>query len=455
MAQLASKVSACRDGEPGSAAKAISVWPGSPVSANQVRTDRHVIDLGQMRLDVPDGRARCVEPQDDLVDAVQAALTLTHNLRLEAAGPVPRGLQLHRPGLGQHRLGHAAVARVPAASSGRITGLVAQMVSELLGQGGLQHRLHHLTEQPGVSSDVQALLAGLGDQASGEVGRDQSRFAGVTPWTTDSSSRLASFDTVGRVIGQDVYDKNGERIGSASEVFLDDETGKPEWVTVRTGLFGTKESFVPIRDVDLTSDGVRVRVSKQRIKGAPMIDTDGHLTPEEEEELYRYYGVGADATVTTTTSGTTTVPTDPTGGDVPGTVGHDAFGIATGNETTPSEERMNAGSESEDVGRARLHKYVVSENVTGRVSVSREEVRVEREPITDTNVVNDADGPAIGEEEHGVVLYAERPAVEEVEPVERVRLDTQTVTEQETVSGYVRRAEIEVDGDTTTRDRRA
>src|SRR4051794_30844040 len=99
-------------------------------------------------------------------------------------------------------------------------------------------------------------------------------------------------ETISRVIGSDVYDEAGDKIGSASEVYLDDETGQPEWVTVRTGLFGTKESFVPIRDADLTDDGIRVPVSKDRVKNAPRIDTDGHLSPEEESELYRYYELG-------------------------------------------------------------------------------------------------------------------------------------------------------------------
>src|SRR3954469_22676652 len=100
-------------------------------------------------------------------------------------------------------------------------------------------------------------------------------------------------DTISRVIGQDVYDESGEKIGSATEVYLDDETGRPEWVTVRTGLFGTKESFVPIRNADLTDDGVRVSVSKTRVKDAPKIDTDGHLSPQDEQELYRYYSMDA------------------------------------------------------------------------------------------------------------------------------------------------------------------
>ena len=100
-------------------------------------------------------------------------------------------------------------------------------------------------------------------------------------------------DTISRVIGQDVYDASGEKIGSASEVYLDDETGQPEWATVRTGLFGTKESFVPLRDADLTNDGLRVSVTKAQVKDAPKIDTDGHLSPQEEQELYRYYGLGS------------------------------------------------------------------------------------------------------------------------------------------------------------------
>src|SRR3954465_3923776 len=97
-------------------------------------------------------------------------------------------------------------------------------------------------------------------------------------------------ETISRVIGKDVYDESGEKIGSASEVYLDDESGQPEWVTVKTGLFGTKESFVPIRDADLTDDGLRVPVSKNRVKDAPKVDADGHLSPEEEHELYRYDG---------------------------------------------------------------------------------------------------------------------------------------------------------------------
>ena len=280
-------------------------------------------------------------------------------------------------------------------------------------------------------------------------------------------------ETLDRVIGKDVYDESGQKIGSAGEVYLDDETGQPEWVTVRTGMFGTKESFVPIRDADLTDDGLRVPVSKERVKDAPKIDTDGHLSPQEEQELYRYYGMGAGGTGTQTTgrehlagtesttgmamedtsgrrmAGTGTVDTGMTDTDTNrhGTVGHDTSGPTTDDAMTRSEERMTVGTTTEETGRARLRKYVVSENVTQSVPVTREEVRVEREPITDANVGNAMDGPAISEEEHEVTLHAERAVVaKEAVPVERVRLDKTTVTDQEQVSADLRKEEIEVDG---------
>jgi uncharacterized protein (TIGR02271 family) len=271
------------------------------------------------------------------------------------------------------------------------------------------------------------------------------------------TTTMIGTDTISRVIGKDVYDQSGEKIGSAAEVYLDDSSGQPEWVTVRTGLFGTKETFVPIRDADLTDDGVRVPLSKTQVKDAPKIDTDGHLSPQEEQELYRYYGMGTGTDTdqkmttgresTTGRAGTDTRGTDMRDTDTRGAVGHDTSGPTTDNAMTRSEERLNVGTRSEEVGRARLRKYVVTENVTETVPVAREEVRVEREPITDANVGNAMDGPAISEEEHEVTLHAETPVVDkEAVPVERVRLDKDTVNEQATVNEGVRKEEIDVDG---------
>jgi uncharacterized protein (TIGR02271 family) len=229
-------------------------------------------------------------------------------------------------------------------------------------------------------------------------------------------------------------------------------------VTVRTGLFGTQESFVPIRDADLTDQGIRVHVTKEQVKDAPRIDTDGHLSPQEEQELYRYYGMGTGTTgmETTDTQSTTGMATtgmrDRDTTDAPATMGRDVSGPTTDDAMTRSEERLNMGTRAEEVGRARLRKYVVTENVTETVPVSREEPRVEREPITEANRDQAMSGPAISEAEHEVVLHAEQPVVEkEAVPVERVRLDTDTVTEQQTVSEQVAKEQIEVDTDDADR----
>ncbi len=283
-------------------------------------------------------------------------------------------------------------------------------------------------------------------------------------------------DALDRVIGADVYDADGDKIGTASEVFLDDQSGNPEWVTVKTGLFGSKETFVPLRDAVLTGNGVRVPVSKAAVKDAPKIDQDGHLSPEEESALYRHYSVSGttDTTqhVATDTTTTTTDTTSNTSGfagtagtagtagnagtagfqerNQHGTVGHDTSGPTTDDAMTLSEERLNVGTQRVEAGRARLRKYVVTENVTQTVPVTHEEVRVQREPITDANMGNAMDGPAISEEEHEVVLHAEQPVVaKEAVPVERVRLDTETVTEQVQVDETLRKEEIEVDEGTT------
>src|SRR3712207_3246522 len=252
------------------------------------------------------------------------------------------------------------------------------------------------------------------------------------------------------VIGSTAVGTDG-KLGTVGEVFLDDETGRPEWATVRTGLFGTKEAFVPLADADLSGEDLRVPYAKDKVKNAPHIDSDGHLSPAEEEELYRYYGLGfgnGTAPVADTTS-RGTVGHDTVGH---GTVGHDTSGPTTDDAMTRSEEHLQVGTRQVEAGKARLRKYVVTENVTRTIPVAHEEIRVEREPITDANVGNALDGPAISEEEHEVVLHAERPVVaKEAVPVERVRLDTETVTEQQTVTEGVRKEQIEFDGDADVR----
>ncbi|HYZ46122.1 MAG TPA: YsnF/AvaK domain-containing protein, partial [Actinomycetota bacterium] len=128
--------------------------------------------------------------------------------------------------------------------------------------------------------------------------------------------------------------------------------------------------------------------------------------------------------------------------------GYDTSGPTTDDAMTRSEEELRVGKTQHEAGRARLRKYVVSDQVTESVPLKREEVRVEREPITDGNIDRATAGPDISEEEHEVVLHEEQAVVEKrAVPKERVRMTTDTVTEEEQVSEELRKEQIETEGD--------
>jgi len=247
-----------------------------------------------------------------------------------------------------------------------------------------------------------------------------------------------------QIVGKDAYGSDGSKIGKVGQVYLDDATEQPAWVTVNTGLFGTSETFIPVQDASFSGDRVNVPYTKEKVKDAPNVASDGHISREEEQTLYQYYGMdyGSGYSDTDTTTHTTT--------DTSGfrAEGHDTSGPTTDDAMTRSEEQVRVGTRSQEVGRARLRKYVVTENVTETVPVTKERAVLQTEPITDANIGNATSGPAISEEEHEVTLREEVPVVEkEVTPVERVRLGTEQVTTQETVSTDVQKERIEVEGD--------
>jgi uncharacterized protein (TIGR02271 family) len=235
-----------------------------------------------------------------------------------------------------------------------------------------------------------------------------------------------------RLPGTDVYDTDGAKVGTVGQVYLDATSGDPEWVTVKTGLFGTKETFVPLQRANVTDDRVTVAYAKDQVKDAPRIDADGPISYVEQDKLYNHYGLATSQD----SSGYT------------GDAGHqDRDTTRDDDAMTRSEERLVADTRTEEAGKVRLRKYVVTEHQQVTVPVSREEVHLEREPITDANAGDAYDGPAISEAEHEVTLHAERPVVNtEAVPVERVRLGTETVRDQETVSGEVRKEQIDFDG---------
>jgi uncharacterized protein (TIGR02271 family) len=259
-----------------------------------------------------------------------------------------------------------------------------------------------------------------------------------------------SIDTAQSWQGRTMVDPAGDKLGTIDAIYLDDETGQPEWATVTRGLFSAKAAFVPLAQAQAMGDSVQVPYDKQQVTDAPSMEADGSLSQDEEAQLYRHYGLDysehrSDSGLAAGTDRDADADTDH------GTVGRDTSGPTTDNAMTRSEEELQVGTTQRERGRVRLRKYVTTEQVTQTVPVQREELRVEREPITDANLDAATSGPAISEEEHEVTLHEETPVVEKrAVPKERVRLDTETVTDERQVSEEVRKEQIEIDGDQST-----
>ncbi len=258
--------------------------------------------------------------------------------------------------------------------------------------------------------------------------------------------------SLGSLTGKSVVGPDGEKIGKIADVYESTEGGGGTFATVTTGLFGGGASFFPLDAAELRGDEVAVPYTKEFVKDAPRVENDEELTAPEEQRLFEYYAAGGQGA-----TGTQPVPRGTDRKDVDGdgvyddventAVGRDTSGLTTDDAMTRSEERLEVGTAKQEVGRARLRKRVITETETRTVPVSHEEVRVEREPITDGNRGKSVDGPAISEEEHEVVLTAEKPVVaKETVPVERVRLGKETVTDEVEVTEDVRKEQIEVDG---------
>jgi uncharacterized protein (TIGR02271 family) len=270
------------------------------------------------------------------------------------------------------------------------------------------------------------------------------------------------------LINTEVFDPSGDKIGKVGEVYLREDSKQPAWITVKSGLFNHKETMVPLQGAQMTEQGINVGVTKESINDAPQVGADGRLSEQDSAELYRYYGIQPE------------VPTsrNPADSPAPGTRqrrdaqatagrGRDAQLPADRERTTTdrnarddrgemirSEERLNVGTEQAESGKVRLHKYVVTEQQQVTVPVSHEEVRIERQPITDSDRTRLGDRAGrIEESEQEITLREERPVVNtETVAVERVRVGKETVTENQTVGGEVRKERIDVESDERNRD---
>lgn len=240
--------------------------------------------------------------------------------------------------------------------------------------------------------------------------------------------------------GKPVLGTGDSKLGKVEEVYLDNETDKLEWASIKTGMFGGHVSLVPLANAEYDGSTLRVPYDKELLKAAPHTDPGQDLSQQEEQDLYRHYEMSY-AQPSAQPSGERQ---DRAGR--PGVEGRATSGPTTDDAMTRSEEQLHVGTEQVQTGKARLRKVLVTENVTQTVPVSHEEVRIDREPITDANRDQAMAGGDLTEEEHEVTLTEERATVaKETVPVERVRLGTETVTGEETVNESVRKEQIDTD----------
>ncbi len=239
-------------------------------------------------------------------------------------------------------------------------------------------------------------------------------------------------EEIRNLAGRAVYDRKDDKIGKAGQIYLNGYTNQPEWLGVHTGLFGMSESFVPLGDAQLRGDKVYVAYEKEQVKYAPNIDPGAQgMSSDQVAQLYDYYVRLGWKPPQMGRQGKQEAP--------------QRARMPDEEAMTRSEEHLRVGTRQQEIGPARLHKYVTTEQVQTSVPVRHERARVEREPITDENRAA-MSGQGIGEAEHEVMLREERPVVEkETVPVERVRLSKESVTGDEAVGVEVRKEQIETD----------
>lgn len=312
---------------------------------------------------------------------------------------------------------------------------------------------------------------------------------------------MTDFNRIEDLANATAYDVNGDKVGSVQDVYVNDTSGQPDFISVNHGLFGTGTSIVPLRGHSLRDGDLHLAFPKDRIEDAPDLDDNGHLTTNDQDALYRHYALTKVQDVTTYETGAPAEPVDgaaghgvdagaagaagygvEAGAGVPAAgVGAAAAGVGAGaaglgaadagyadgvagtadagvagtdsDELIRSEEQLNVSKDRVESGEVHLRKYVVTETETVEVPVEREEVRIVREPITEADRA--AHTGAIGEAEASVTLHEDQVTVtKESVPVEKVSLETETVRDTETVSEEVRKERFETDGVVTDADLR-
>jgi|SRR5215208_1969458 uncharacterized protein (TIGR02271 family) len=280
--------------------------------------------------------------------------------------------------------------------------------------------------------------------------------------------------------GYTVVDQSGEKIGKVDDLFLD-EDDQPEYFGVKMGFLGTSSTLIPA-DIATTNNEqgfIEVSQPKSTVKDGPAFDDDREITPEYENEVRSYYGLGSvessgyygDYEGDEETNGHSGAGT--TDSTTAGTVGS---GMSMGDTETGefrehdrnqeglsqpgsdlededelrvqrSEEELLAGTREREVGSVNVRKRVRTDRERLEVPTRREEVSVERVPVSGevTEAQIGADEASVPVVEDEVVVQKKPVAKEEI----RIRKDV--VHERQIVEEDVRREEVDIEDDTRRR----
>jgi uncharacterized protein (TIGR02271 family) len=231
---------------------------------------------------------------------------------------------------------------------------------------------------------------------------------------------MTDFLSTDRLQDATVYDTEGSLVGTVAEIYFDEDTSEPTFVTVKTGRSGAQETFIPLHQATEADGGVQVPFQLDFITDAPGITADGTLTPEEEQRLHDYYSL-----------------------DYPSGEGQDSD--ADDDAVVVRNEELEVGTERRSSGQARLRKRTTTETRTVEVPVTREEIVLEREPVDPDSA--EARAADTGDDEVIVETHEEVPVVTKKVSAEKVSLDTATVQDTETVSETLRHDDVDVDRD--------
>lgn len=230
-------------------------------------------------------------------------------------------------------------------------------------------------------------------------------------------------------IGCPITDSDGVPYGTLDELFVGRTTGEPEFAFVAVA---GKRVAVPLAGARRENDVVVLPLDADRVRSAPAVQREvTSIPPEAGERVLEYFGLTGPAAEPT-------APTTPVAA---------ATGAEDEGEVTVSEEELVVDKRPAVTERVRLRKVIVEEEVTIAVTLRREELRIEREPVDPDTPVERANGDGqLVEGELEFVLLAEQPVVERrVVPVERIRVARDTVVEHERISGQVRKEHAEVE----------